>query len=347
MKSGLIKVMIVDDSSVFRLFLTWVLNTDQAIEVVGAVHDGFEAVKLAPVIKPDLITIDLNMPGMSGYETTRQIMEVYPVPIIIVSGLFQTSEADMTFSALKAGALTILPKPYGIGHPDHKDSVYNFLKMVKTLAEVKVIRRIPNHTKIRSRISVPNLQDNPINIIAIGSSAGGPPVLQEILSGLNPEFKIPIIIVQHVDPGFAINLCSWLHDTTKRNVVIANDRETIKPATIYMAPADSHITTNDTGTIIINRDDPEHGCRPSVSYLFRGILKIHGKHSLGIILTGMGTDGAKELREMFVSGCHTIVQDPATSLVNGMPGEAIRLNAASDILSPAEIVKYLNFITNY
>lgn len=339
-----IKVLIVDDSSVFRHFLTWILNSDPEIEVIGSVNDGFEAVKLTPILKPDLVTIDVNMPSLNGYETTRKIMETYPVPIIIVSGMFQTSEASMTFESLKAGALAILPKPEGIGHPDHKVSVEHFLRMVKIMAEVKVVRRFSNPTRKKLQIQVPENNSNLSRIVAIGSSAGGPPVLQEILSGLKPDFTIPIFIVQHVDPSFAEGLCSWLRDTTKRNIVIAGNFDCINRSTIYLAPADYHLAVSNGERILVSKDDPEHSCRPSVSYLFRSILQQYGKYALGIILTGMGTDGAVELRDMLLAGCETIVQDPSTALVNGMPGEAIRLHAASQVLTPSEIIKYLNSV---
>ncbi len=336
--------MVVDDSRVFRHFLTWILSSDPSIEVVGAVHDGYEAVKQVEKLNPDLITIDLNMPGINGYETTRQLMEVFPVPIIIVSGLFHSSEVSMTFNSLKAGALAVLPKPEGIEHPNHKESSLKFLKMVKTMAEVKVVRRLPGSGKTnKSSLANKSMIIN-TKIIAIGASAGGPPVLQEILSGINPEFKIPIIIVQHIDPFFAESFCNWLRDTTKRNIMIGQDKQIIQEGTIYLPPSDSHITVSEGGYIKISKDKPEHSCRPSVSYLFRGILEQYGKYSMGIILTGMGKDGAKELSAMFESGCHTIVQEPSTALVNGMPGEAIRLNAASQILSPAQIAKYLNLL---
>jgi two-component system chemotaxis response regulator CheB len=252
----------------------------------------------------------------------------------------------MTFNSLKAGALTILPKPEGINHPNHKASVEHFISMVKTMAEVKVIRRVPTPRIIKTEVQINKDKENEVSIIAIGASAGGPPVLQEILTGLKSQFNIPILIVQHVDPSFADNLCFWLRDTTRRNVVIANENDIVKPSTIYMAPSDCHFTVTDGERILISRDVPEHSCRPSVSYLFRGISKQYGKYALGIILTGMGTDGANELKVMHDQGCQTIVQDPSSVLVNGMPGEAIRLKAVSQIMSPPEITKYLNSLNS-
>lgn len=342
-----IRVLVVDDSSVFRLFITYILNSDTEIEVVGMAHDGIEALEMVPVLKPDIITIDVNMPRLGGFETTERILHIHPVPIIIISGTYSPTETAMTFNALKAGAVTILPKPEGIGHPNHETSVKQFIKMVKTMSEVKVIRRtkramfIENSDKL---LNISSLHNTKVEIIAIGASAGGPPVLQEILLGLKANFPIPIIIVQHIDSGFTEGFCTWLRSTTSKNVVVAKTNDVLQPNTIYLPAGDHHLAVRNNGTLELNQNTPEHSCRPSVSHLFRSVKAIYGNHAVGILLTGMGNDGSVELKELRDSGAVTIVQNAATVLINGMPGEAKKIGGAMFEFSPTQIIEYLNQI---
>jgi len=343
-------ILVVEDSDVVRAFLVNLLNEDPAIKVIATAVNGQEAVEMALKHSPDLITMDINMPKLNGFDATEKIMHVAPTPIVIVSSNYDKSNTDMHFNALKAGALAILSTPLGFGHKDHKESVKYFLNMIRLMSEIKVIRKHSSNKHIKSTDEhsspvVPTsvtkaIKD--IQLIAIGASAGGPLVLLEILEGLPDNFHIPIIIVQHVDATFSDGLYNWLLNTTRKNIKQGENGEMLLPGTIYLAPKDRHIGISKDNRIIISNDAAEHNCRPSVSYLFRSVRNTSNKHAIGILLSGMGVDGAMELKELKDMGCVTIAQDRESSLVHGMPGEAIRLNGYKYIMNPTQITLFLN-----
>jgi two-component system, chemotaxis family, protein-glutamate methylesterase/glutaminase len=345
-----VRVLVVDDSKVYRTLLTDILNSDPAIEVIGVANDGLEALEKAVLLKPDLITIDVHMPRLGGFEATGRIMQEYPVPIVIVTGYLKTAEVSMTFDALKAGAVAIIPKPEGPGSAGFEESSRKFIRMIKLMSEIKVVRKYKvNGNSARTADESPNqkqvLSDGDRGmpeVIVIGASAGGPPVLLEILNKMSDPFPIPLVIVQHVDAGFADAMCEWLRHSTKREIRIASQGEKLCANNIYFAPGDHHIGFLPDARIDLSKGPLEHSCRPSVSYLFRSAWCVFGKNALGILLTGMGRDGALELKELRDAGSLTIAQDESSSLVHGMPGEAVRLGAATHILPPDQIVDLLN-----
>jgi len=346
----MIKVLVVEDSPVARELLVGVLAADPEIEVIGTAHDGKEAIEFVKRNKPDVVTMDIYMPMVSGIEATRSIMETNPVPIIVVSGSWSPEEAETTFRVMEAGAIAIVQRPTGPGHPDHSRMVGELLLTVKAMAEVKVVRRWPRNRKsspvlpaqLENRQTATSpLQVADINAIAIGASIGGPIVLQTILSNLPVDFPAPLLIVQHMSTGFIEGMVAWLRQTSRMPLHIAKDAELPIPGHAYFAPDGCHMGVDRSGRICLDDSSAENGAKPSVSYLFRSVANAFGKKAVGILLTGMGKDGAEELKLMKDKDGLTIAQDRESSVVYGMPGVAAELGAAKYTLPPDKIVEVL------
>ena len=293
-----------------------------------------------------MVILDIQMPGMNGIEATRRIMEESPTPIVIVTASHDAYGGDATFSALEAGALTVVEKPVGINHPNFEVRSKEFIKTVKLMSEVKVVTRRPRLLAKTERVKrtdqQPVTSPRNIRVVAIGSSTGGPAVLHLILSMLTRDFQAPILIVQHISRGFIGDLVSWIQKATELEVQVARDGEYILPGHVYFAPDDVQMGMGHNSRIILSKDEPFFGTCPSVSYLFRSVNRVFQKNAIGVLLTGMGKDGTEELRLMREKGAITIVQDEKSSVVHGMPGQAIRINAAMHILSPEIIAASLN-----
>ncbi len=342
----MIKVLIVEDSQVIRDFLAFLLSSDPDIQVIGTAGNGEEAVRAVRQKKPDVVTMDIIMPVMDGFEATRVIMETCPTPIVIVSASWEPGEVAKTFRAMEAGAIAALEKPVGVSHPDHKKQAKELIQTVKLMSEVKVVRRRPRTPqetfKSASASPVASFSaDTDMKVVAIGASTGGPPVIETILSGLPKNFPAPLLIVQHIAAGFVQGFAEWLAVSSGVPVRIASDGEYPLPGCVYLAPDDLQMGIGSSGRIILSSGAPENGLRPSVSWMFRSVAEIFGKNAVGVLLTGMGKDGADELKRMREKGAITIVQDRETSVVYGMPGEARRIDAASYILSPSGIAAFL------
>ena len=344
----MIKVLVVEDSPAVREFLLHVLGSDAEIQVVGTAKDGEEALEAVERLKPDVITMDIHMPILNGFEATRRIMEENPTPIVIVSGSWDPQEVAKTFLAIEAGALAAIPRPHGIGHPNHADSTAELIRTVKLMSEVKVVRRwarrvpAPAAPPERSAAVTP-IDPSPaeIKVVAIGASTGGPVVLQTILSSLPRDFPVPILIVQHMAAGFTEGFVEWLVHSSKLPICLAAHGQAVAPGQAYVAPDSFQMKVDGSGTITLTNDEPENGLRPSVSCLFRSVADVYGRKAVGVLLTGMGKDGAAELKTMKDSGATTIAQDKESSAVHGMPGEAIHLGAATYVLSPDRIAATL------
>lgn len=342
----MISVFIVEDSAVMQQFLEQILGSDPEIRVTGVASDGEQALAMLQSRKPDVITMDVHMPKMDGFEATRRIMESYPVPIVIVSASWHPREVEKTFEAMQAGALAVVQKPVGFGHPDHAAMAKKLTETVKLMAEVKVVRRSPARRRVPAISSLPLRAAGPVNIVAIGASTGGPPVLSTILSLLSKTFRPPLLIVQHIAENFLGGMADWLSKETSVPVHVATRGERPLPRHAYLAPDSHHMGVTADGCIALVDDAPEHSARPSVSYLFRSVNHAYGKTAIGVLLTGMGKDGASELKEMKDHGAVTIAQDKASAIVHGMPGEAIALGGATLVLSPERIAVVLNQIND-
>jgi len=352
------RVLVVEDSSTQRVFLTEILRTDPAIEVVGAVTSGREALAFLAQQKPDVVTMDLRMPDMNGLEVTRRIMETYPVPVVIVSAYWDVESADLAFRAMEAGAVAGVSKPTALDVEGGVELAQQFLQTVKLMAEVKVIRRwprvrhprhltlpstVPPSSRMSSRLpasptlEVPAPARRDIAVVVIGASTGGPPVLRTILAGLPKNLPVPILIVQHIAKGFLLALIQWLQNETGLPISRAAQGEKPLPGHVYFAPDEHHMGIALNKRIALVADPPEYGLRPAVSYLFRSAAAVYGGDVVAALLTGMGKDGAEDLRLLREKGAITIAQNKETSVVHGMPGAAIALDAASYVLAPEGI----------
>ncbi len=343
----MIKVLVVDDSRVAREGLARLLSADPEVQVVATASNGQEALDLTGRERPDVITMDLHMPVMNGYEATRRIMETFPTPIVIVSGSSAASELVGPFRAFEAGALNVVPKPAGEGHPLHKMAADELRRAVKLMAEVKVVRRWPRGAKEKPplspapEVSVGLFSQN-VEAIAIGASTGGPQTLQAILSSLRRDFTIPLLIVQHMAPGFIQGFAEWLSEVSNLRVGLVCQDEPIRPGRVYLAPDGFHMGVGPGPRIVLGRTESPGEMQPSVNYLFRSMALRFGARCAGVLLTGMGKDGAEALKLMKQAGALTIAQDEASSIVHGMPGEAIKLGAATWVLSPENIAAAFN-----
>lgn len=341
------KVLIVDDSLTFREYLKSVVDADEELKVVGTARDGLEAVRLVEMEHPDIVSMDMHMPRMNGFEATQKIMEVHPVPIVIISSSFVPAQVENTFRAIKAGAVAVVEKPKGPGSPEAKAAISKIIKTLKLMSEVKVVKRfspekqVPSRQEIRNKMAC-GAKPCDIKAVAIGASTGGPAVIRTILSNLDNGFDVPILVVQHIAPGFLNGMVEWLGKETMLPIRIPLHGESIARKQVYFAPDGFHMGVNEKKEIVLGRESPVNGLKPSVSYLFDSVANVFGRKAIGVLLTGMGRDGATELKMMKDKGGVTIVQDKDSSVVHGMPGEAIKLDGASYVLSPDEISSFLN-----
>ena len=333
----MVRVLVVEDSAVTREYLMYLLGEDPALSVVGTARDGVEAVAQAERLKPDVIVMDVHMPRMNGLEATRQIMERVPTPIVIVSASISREEVQWAFKALEAGALTALDKPGGPDHPDHAEAARRLVETVKLMAEVRVVRRWRRQERPVVPPPVSTRPDRVIRLVAIGASTGGPQAVATVLRDLPGDLAVPILLVQHIAPGFAAGLVEWLDQSTQLAVKLAGPGEGVRPGTVYVAPDGSQMGITRGGRIVLAKDSVDGGFCPSASYLFGSVAEAYGRSAAAILLTGMGRDGAGGLLRLRQMGGLTIAQDEETSVIFGMPGEAVRLGAAEYVLSPEQI----------
>ena len=349
MKKKKINVLIVEDSLTAQNLLKGILASDPAFNVLGVASNGLEAIEAVARLSPDVVSMDIYMPVMDGLEATRRIMQKTPVPIVIVSSYYQPSDLALSFSILKAGALTIMHRPVGPMHPDYPQSGRSYLNTLKMMAGIKVIAQPSKQVSQPAIIHSEPIESEPIifngtekrAIVAIGASAGGPLALQTILSQIPSNFSLPILIVQHIDANFATGFCDWLNLSSGIPVQIASHGEKLLPGHAYLPPGDAHLGVAEEGIISVSYDPPESNLRPSVNYLFRSVVRAYGGKSIAVLLSGMGIDGAKELKRLKEAGALTIAQDKSSSLVHGMPGEAIRQGAVCFVSSLDEIVNQI------
>jgi two-component system chemotaxis response regulator CheB len=342
----MINVLVVEDSRVIRDHLVYTIETDPKIRVMGAAESGEAALEMLGELRPDVILMDIHLPGIDGFETTRRIMSSTPVPIVVCTASANFDEVRTAMRALEAGALTVLKKPGGFGDPGNRAEAA-MINTLKLMSEVKVVRRW-NGTAAAGRVVAQPMPSDPIGrdvaIVAIGASTGGPPVVSRILSGLSPAFAAPILVVQHIAAGFTVGFADWLATTSGLPVQVAHGGEIPLPGQVYVAPDDQHLCVGRHGELQTIRDEPRNGHRPSVGVLFRSLAGSFGRRAIGVLLTGMGQDGAEELMLMAGQGALTIAQDEESCVVFGMPAEAIRLGAARFVLPPQGIAELLTTV---
>lgn len=347
----MIHILIVEDSPVAREYLVHIFSSDPGLRVVGTARDGVEAVRLAESLKPDVITMDIHMPVMNGLESTRRIMETHPVPIVIVSGIWDPKEVETTFRAIEAGALAVVRRPDRIGRPESAGMEKELISKVKLMSEVRVVKRWPRSLEIAEGKGAEEVASmkarSDIGVIAVGASTGGPAALRAILGGLPSDFPVPMLVVQHIATGFIQGMVGWLSETCRLRLHVAQDGEKASAGNVYFAPDGGDMGVGRNGLIHLLREGRQTVGRPTVSYLFRSVAEEFGEKSAGVLLTGMGSDGAAELKIMKEKGAITIIQDRESSVIFGMPGAARELGAATYELSPEKIPSALIHVVGY
>ncbi|HEU4348229.1 MAG TPA: chemotaxis-specific protein-glutamate methyltransferase CheB [Actinoplanes sp.] len=341
----MIRVLVVEDSPTMRHHLRESLAADPELVVVGEAADGAEAVQLCGRLRPDVVTMDMILPTMSGLAATEHIMADFPTPILVVSSA-DRQELFSTYNALAAGAVDVLEKPRG----DASDAGWGR----RLCAAVRLVSRIRVITHPRARLSrpveVPAPPATPVPVIdglrlvAVGASTGGPGALTDLLRTLPPGFRIPILCVQHIAASepFAVAFSDWLAGQTGRSVSYAADGTPVGALAgrVVLAPPDRHVLVRD-GLLRLSDAPPRHSCRPSVDVLFESVAAEYGPAATGCLLTGMGRDGATGLLRMRARGAVTFAQDESSSIVYGMPREAALIGAAVHILPPPRIAAQL------
>ncbi|MES2179342.1 MAG: chemotaxis-specific protein-glutamate methyltransferase CheB [Gemmatimonadota bacterium] len=364
----MIRVLVAEDSHAVRLFLISLLESDAEIQVVGQVADGQSAVDSVRLLRPDVITMDIHMPKLDGLEATARIMHEVPTPIVVVSSTVDARDVASSFDAMKAGALVALPKPGASSDRQAEYDRQNFVSTVKAMSKVKVVRRwsgafntVPprgpppglkgtatsadfhHHFTADGSIGTPSSAARssasarrlPAALIAIAASTGGPSALQRVLSALPGTFPAPIILVQHIARGFLPGFAAWLDSECVLRVKVAEALEPLLAGTVYVAPDDHHLGVSASRRVQRISGDPVNGFCPSASVLFQSAADAYGASLVSVILTGMGSDGVSGLRRVKARGGYVIAQDEATSLIYGMPGEAL-IAGVTDVMLPID-----------
>jgi two-component system chemotaxis response regulator CheB len=341
------RVLVVEDSLTTRKHLVDVLSADPELVVAGEAGDGKQAIELCRTLRPDVITLDIVLPVMSGVEVTEYVMAYCPTPILVVSASMNRGELHKTYDALAAGAVDVLDKP--AGNDTDEDWEGRFVSAVKIVSRIRVI------THIRARLGpIGRTPPRPASfetrdagtrtsIIAIGGSTGGPAAIAEILRELPTGFPIPILLVIHISEPFGAAFVEWLDGQSKLPVRCAQDGEPLPSpgqTGVVMAPPGFHLVV-ERGNLMLTSGPERNSCRPSVDVLFESLAQEYGDETTACLLTGMGRDGAAGLLALRQAGALTFAQDEASSVVYGMPKEAIRMGAVSRVLPLGEIAPAL------
>jgi two-component system, chemotaxis family, protein-glutamate methylesterase/glutaminase len=338
-----VRALIVEDSLTVRSRLADILASDPDIEVIGQAADGKAAIEIVQRERPDVITMDMMLPLMTGLAATEYIMAHCPTPILIVSASVNRGELFRTYDALAAGAVDVLDKPTG-GEPDGAWE-RRFIAAVKLVAKIKVITHPRGRLKFMAAAPpVPTASPTAsrdrgdYGVVAIGASTGGPGAIVEVLRGLPPGFQLPILLVLHINEPFGTAFADWLDAQTTRRVSHAVDGQPIAEIAgrVAMAPGHSHLAVRG-GRLRLTKDAERHSCRPSVDVLFESVAVDFGAKAAACLLTGMGRDGALGLLDIRKAGGLTIAQDEATSVIYGMPREAVQIGAAQHVLALSDI----------
>lgn len=333
-----IRVLVVDDSALIRQMLTRALSMDPRVEVVGTARTGVEAVEKAREYQPDVVTLDIEMPEMTGLEALPHIRKHTKARVVMLSAL---DDPDTTYRALSLGAVDFIPKPSAGMASSMTELTDVLLKKIKTANRITPEHAARVHDQMSSGISDGTLEyaDLPagplVACVAIAASTGGPPALERVFSGLSGSMPAAYIIVQHLPPGFSQSLARRLGAAGEIPVAEAHDGDVIEPGRAYVGPHGWHVSVESSAgayRLRLTEEAPMHGVRPAADILLKSVADVFGTAAVGVVLTGMGSDGASGAREVRLAGGDTIVQDENTSVVWGMPGAAVRMGAAGRVV---------------
>ena len=332
----LIRVLIVEDSRVVRLLLEHLIRADPRLELAGSVGSAEEALRVLEQVAPDVISMDIRLPGMNGFEATRRIMAERPTPIVVVSASVEAADLQISMNALRAGALAVVEKPVGTSHADYQAVAERLCTQLVIMSQVRVVRQRADRT-IPARRPVPSTAPSgPFAVLGLVASTGGPRALSQVLGALAPTFPLPILVVQHITSSFLEGFASWLGTVCPFPVSLAHENEVPIPGRVYLPRADLHLRL-EQGRLRLDHGEPVCIQRPSGTILFRSMAKSLGNGALGVLLTGMGEDGAEGLADIRAAGGYTIAEDASTAVVHGMPGAAVQRGAACEVIPLPDI----------
>ncbi len=339
-----VRVLLVEDSPVSLAVLQRMISSSPDIEVVGTARNGIEALGLIPNLQPAVICTDFYMPGMDGLEFTKEVMAKYPRPILIISASVQPDDTHNIFQLLDAGAVDVFPKPGSGSTADYELVKQDLISKIKVLAGVTVFTK---HRPIAVKSAPLKVEPSTlkskaaIRAIAIGASTGGPQALQTILTQLPANFPVPILCVQHISEGFLQGLVNWLRSECRIGIKIAHAGESPQSGIVYFAPEGHHLELDAQGRFVCLASPLVDGHRPSATVTLTSVAKFYGSTALGVLLTGMGRDGAAGMQAIAQVGGSTIAQDEKSCVVFGMPKEAIALGAVQSVLPIQDIASVI------
>lgn len=327
------RVLIVEDSAVVSELLQRIIRADPRLEVAAAVPTAEEALEMLQRVLPDVISLDIRLPGMQGLEATRRIMATRPTPIVIVSAI-DSRETDLSMQALRAGALAVVEKPRAATHANYEAIARHLCTQLAIMSEVCVVRQ-----KLRADSAAPAAElsrthgaaASDFRLLGIAASTGGPSALAEILTRLGTGFPLPIAIVQHMTPTFVGGFGAWLGGATRLRVEVVERRAQLSAGAVYLPPGDRHLVV-EGASVRADDAEPVYGHRPSGNVLFASMAQSLGTGGIGVVLTGMGADGAAGLVELQRAGGYTIAEDESTAVVYGMPASAVRAGGVREQL---------------
>ncbi len=332
----MVKVLVADDSPTVCLMMTRMLEEDPGITVIGTASNGRDAIDKITRLKPDLVTMDVNMPVMDGIEAIEHIMAYCPLPVIVVSSVVDPELTANAARALGAGAVDVISKPTPDSLEDFEEIAEEIREKIKLLSRVRVITH-PRARLLDRDDAVTRPTAVRKEIVGIASSTGGPQALQRIICSMPQDFGASLLIVQHISSGFTDGLISWLQSSSKIPVVKGRDGMEIRRGQVIVAPDDIHMAVNSRNRIsLVDRCVPGPH-KPSADVLLESIAETCGRKAMGVILTGMGHDGAAGIKAIHDQGGHTLAQDEETSVIFGMAGEAVRLGGVDEIVPLTDI----------
>ena len=330
----MIRVLIIEDSPLAAKVITKILESDPELKVIAVANSGREGIKLVLELKPDIITMDIMMPGIDGVEATKQIMSYQPTPILLLTSSYP-SKMDDVFKAISFGALDVEEK-INFGQVLEEKAKELLIKKIKLLSGIKVIRHpLAKLEKNARAVEAPAVVKKALplkRIVAIATSTGGPQALASILVKLPKSFPWGILIVQHIAKGFDRGLAEWLGKSCELKIKLAESKEDIKAGTAYIAPNDFQMKVKERGVIVLSDEASYGNFKPSADVLFKSVAEVYKNEAVGVILTGMGRDGASGIKLIKEAGGRTIAQDEKTCIVFGMPKEAIEIGGVDLVL---------------
>ncbi len=335
-----VRVLIVEDSAVVREHLRRIISADQRLEVAGLAASGEEAIEMVERSAPDVISMDIQLPGIQGFEATRRIMSFRPTPIVVVSGI-GTEDMSLSMQALRSGALAVIEKPVATTHDGYAALASRLCTQLAIMSEVKVVRQreiAPRQVNLRA--TARGAVSSRALVLGIAASTGGPNALAQVLTGLQAGFPLPIAIVQHMTPGFMGGFAEWLQTVTPFRVMVVRERVELAPGTVYVAPTGLHLAI-DRRSAFLDGSAPVGSHRPSANILFSSMARTLGSAGVGVVLTGMGDDGAAGLNELKLAGGFTIAEAESSAVVYGMPAAAVKLGAVCESLPLGDIAARL------